>query len=133
MKTHEIVAVKVVKNKPAYFNQSMMEVTILELVGNELLADLVYTNNLLVAEQNLRPERRASHTPATGFIHTSTTSLSRLRIAVIEPVRIDQTESVPRLEHTARQGVYGAAFGCSDNFEGRPPHPLRSQTRKYPS
>jgi len=31
MKTHEIVAVKVVKNKPAYFNQSMMEVTILEL------------------------------------------------------------------------------------------------------
>lgn len=32
MKTHEIVAVKVVKNKPAYFSQSMMEVTILELV-----------------------------------------------------------------------------------------------------
>ena len=34
MKTHEVVAVKVVKNKPAYFNQSMMEVTILELVRN---------------------------------------------------------------------------------------------------
>ncbi|EKM80676.1 hypothetical protein AGABI1DRAFT_36909 [Agaricus bisporus var. burnettii JB137-S8] len=33
MKTHEIVAVKVVKNKPAYFNQSMMEVTILELLN----------------------------------------------------------------------------------------------------
>ena len=33
MKTHEVVAVKVVKNKPAYFNQSMMEVTILELVS----------------------------------------------------------------------------------------------------
>ena len=32
METHEVVAVKVVKNKPAYFNQSMMEVTILELV-----------------------------------------------------------------------------------------------------
>ena len=32
MKTHEIVAVKVAKNKPAYFNQSMMEVTILEMV-----------------------------------------------------------------------------------------------------
>ena len=31
--THEIVAVKVVKNKPAYFQQSMMEVTILELVS----------------------------------------------------------------------------------------------------
>lgn len=38
MKTHEIVAVKVVKNKPAYFNQSMMEVTILELVST--LTDL---------------------------------------------------------------------------------------------
>ncbi|KAI0000518.1 kinase-like domain-containing protein [Russula vinacea] len=30
-----IVAVKVVKNKPAYFNQSMMEVTILELLNNQ--------------------------------------------------------------------------------------------------
>ena len=38
MKTHEIVAVKVVKNKPAYFNQSMMEVTILELVCPVYLA-----------------------------------------------------------------------------------------------
>ena len=36
MKTHEIVAVKVVKNKPAYFNQSMMEVTILDLVRREV-------------------------------------------------------------------------------------------------
>ncbi|RUS14745.1 hypothetical protein BC937DRAFT_93400, partial [Endogone sp. FLAS-F59071] len=33
LKTQEIVGVKVVKNKPAYFNQSMMEVTILELGG----------------------------------------------------------------------------------------------------
>jgi dual specificity protein kinase YAK1 len=32
MKTNEIVAVKVVKNKPAYFNQSMMEVAILDEV-----------------------------------------------------------------------------------------------------
>lgn len=32
MSTGDIVAVKVVKNKPAYFQQSMMEVTILELV-----------------------------------------------------------------------------------------------------
>lgn len=37
MKTHEVVAVKVVKNKPAYFNQSMMEVTILELVRRMLV------------------------------------------------------------------------------------------------
>ncbi|KAG8986559.1 dual specificity protein kinase yak1 [Tulasnella sp. 427] len=35
MKTHEIVAVKVVKNKPAYFNQSMMEVQILRMLNEE--------------------------------------------------------------------------------------------------
>ncbi|KAG0227699.1 dual specificity protein kinase yak1 [Actinomortierella wolfii] len=33
LKTNAIVAVKVVKNKPAYFNQSMMEVTVLELLN----------------------------------------------------------------------------------------------------
>lgn len=32
-KTNEILAVKVIKNKPAYFNQSMMEVTILQMVS----------------------------------------------------------------------------------------------------
>lgn len=41
MKTHEIVAVKVVKNKPAYFNQSMMEVTILELVRSFAYSSLL--------------------------------------------------------------------------------------------
>lgn len=33
MKTHEIVGVKVIKNKPAYYQQSMMEITILEMVS----------------------------------------------------------------------------------------------------
>lgn len=33
MRTHEIVAVKVIKNKPAYYKQSIMEVTILENVS----------------------------------------------------------------------------------------------------
>ena len=32
MRTHDICAVKVVKNKPAYLNQSKMEVAILDLV-----------------------------------------------------------------------------------------------------
>lgn len=32
LKTGEVVAVKVVKNKTAYFNQSMMEVSVLDLV-----------------------------------------------------------------------------------------------------
>ncbi|KAF9350871.1 dual specificity protein kinase yak1 [Mortierella sp. NVP85] len=33
LKTNAIVAVKVIKNRPAYFNQSMMEVTVLELLN----------------------------------------------------------------------------------------------------
>lgn len=33
LKTQEVVAVKVVKNRTAYFNQSMMEVSVLDLVG----------------------------------------------------------------------------------------------------
>ena len=34
LKTQEVVAVKVVKNRTAYFNQSMMEVSVLDLVRN---------------------------------------------------------------------------------------------------
>ena len=33
LKTQEVIAVKVVKNKTAYFNQSMMEVSVLDLVS----------------------------------------------------------------------------------------------------
>jgi serine/threonine protein kinase len=35
IKTGELVAVKVIKNQPAYFNQSMMEVTVLELLNGK--------------------------------------------------------------------------------------------------
>lgn len=38
LKTQEVVAVKVIKNKTAYFNQSMMEVSVLDLVGLTSLA-----------------------------------------------------------------------------------------------
>lgn len=38
LKTQEVVAVKVIKNKTAYFNQSMMEVSVLDLVGLATLA-----------------------------------------------------------------------------------------------
>lgn len=34
LKTQEVVAVKVVKNRTAYFNQSMMEVSVLDLVNS---------------------------------------------------------------------------------------------------
>lgn len=33
--TKELVAVKVIKNQPAYYNQSMMEVTVLEMINNK--------------------------------------------------------------------------------------------------
>ena len=36
LKTQEVVAVKVIKNKTAYFNQSMMEVSVLDLVCSAL-------------------------------------------------------------------------------------------------
>ncbi|KAF9117772.1 dual specificity protein kinase yak1 [Mortierella sp. 14UC] len=39
LKTNAIVAVKVIKNKPAYFNQSMMEVTVLELLNERYDVD----------------------------------------------------------------------------------------------
>jgi len=35
LRTGEVIAVKVVKNKTAYFNQSMMEVSVLDLVDTE--------------------------------------------------------------------------------------------------
>ena len=34
MKTHEIVGVKVIKNKQAYYQQSTMEIIILEMVSH---------------------------------------------------------------------------------------------------
>lgn len=37
MKTHEIVGVKVIKNKQAYYQQSTMEIIILEMVTHESL------------------------------------------------------------------------------------------------
>jgi dual specificity protein kinase YAK1 len=41
MKTMEVVAVKVVKNKPAYFNQGTMEVSILEIVKTHLAVSML--------------------------------------------------------------------------------------------
>lgn len=38
LKTQEVVAVKVIKNRTAYFNQSMMEVSVLDLVSGRNLA-----------------------------------------------------------------------------------------------
>lgn len=46
MKTNEVVAVKVIKNKPAYFNQSMMEVAILEEVSRSELSRVLDSTDL---------------------------------------------------------------------------------------
>lgn len=55
LKTQEVVAVKVVKNRTAYFNQSMMEVSVLDLV--KLISLLRVTmSNLLLGEYKARQE-----------------------------------------------------------------------------
>ena len=71
LKTHDVVAVKVVKNKPAYFNQSMMEVTILELVRPSFSPRVASGLDpdidpcARTAEQPVRSARRAPH-PASA-------------------------------------------------------------------
>lgn len=48
LRTQEVVAVKVVKNRTAYFNQSMMEVSVLDLVRHLLESDdhiLIFDNS----------------------------------------------------------------------------------------
>jgi len=51
LKTGEVIAVKVVKNKTAYFNQSMMEVSVLDLVRSFQLLNITQRRtDTLVAE-----------------------------------------------------------------------------------
>ena len=44
LKTGEVIAVKVVKNKTAYFNQSMMEVSVLDLVRSACFRNYTVEN-----------------------------------------------------------------------------------------
>lgn len=46
LKTQEVVAVKVVKNRTAYFNQSMMEVSVLDLVRSCLPSQRTKTTDM---------------------------------------------------------------------------------------
>jgi dual specificity protein kinase YAK1 len=41
LRTQEVVAVKVVKNRTAYFNQSMMEVSVMDLVCRFITGHLI--------------------------------------------------------------------------------------------
>lgn len=56
MKTQEVVAVKVVKNKTAYFNQSMMEVSVLDLVWRH--RSLLTVGHLLTLDSSTRSMTR---------------------------------------------------------------------------
>jgi dual specificity protein kinase YAK1 len=51
LKTQEVVAVKVVKNRTAYFNQSMMEVSVLDLVRSAHHDVLFLTNHAIAQYQ----------------------------------------------------------------------------------
>jgi len=91
MKTMEVVAVKVVKNKPAYFNQGQMEVSILEIVVSPVLL------MLRIVEQRSRSARRTSYTATTRQVHTEGTFMSRIRTSLRKLIRTHQTKSVSRI------------------------------------
>lgn len=59
MKSGDMFAVKVIKNKPAYFNQSMMEVTILDMVGGTASE----IDQHLLLSSNLPPKLNARYDP----------------------------------------------------------------------
>ncbi|KAI8917441.1 kinase-like domain-containing protein [Entophlyctis helioformis] len=64
LKTSELVAIKVIKNKPAYYNQSLVEIMILQLLNNEydkhdkhhlarMMDTFVYRNHLCIVFEML--------------------------------------------------------------------------------
>lgn len=59
LKTQEVVAVKVVKNRTAYFNQSMMEVSVLDLVRNPVR--LLYFLSLHFCQLNSKLDKNDDH------------------------------------------------------------------------
>ena len=56
LKTQEVVAVKVIKNRTAYFNQSMMEVSVLDLVRLNPRSPRQLVANQGVAQYQTRQE-----------------------------------------------------------------------------
>lgn len=44
IETNQVVAIKVVKNKPAYFNQGLVEIQILEMVQKKISTHKFNTN-----------------------------------------------------------------------------------------
>lgn len=61
LKTQEVVAVKVVKNRTAYFNQSMMEVSVLDLVSSSYCEYLVYVVSNADEQLNSKLDKNDDH------------------------------------------------------------------------
>lgn len=59
LKTQEVVAVKVIKNRTAYFNQSMMEVSVLDLVRH---LGKTRTDAILTLHSSIRSSTRTTTT-----------------------------------------------------------------------
>lgn len=53
------------------------------------------------------------------------------RTPLFESVRADQAEPVPRVEHSACEGVHGTVTGCVERPERRQANSLRFEARKY--
>lgn len=56
-----------------------------------------------------------------------------VRALVLQPLRIDQAKSIPRVEYAAREGVHRPAIGLIDSAQGSEADTLRFETRKHPS
>jgi serine/threonine protein kinase len=74
LKTQEVVAVKVIKNRTAYFNQSMMEVSVLDLVWGSTRQRCAcpVANPTSPAQHQTRQERRPPPAAAEGYLHPPT-------------------------------------------------------------
>jgi hypothetical protein len=72
----------------------------------------------VIAEQNMRPQRRAPYSATARLVHSPKSSMSRLRTIIFKPLRAHQTKSIPRPEHAASQGFHGAIVRRYDRFEG---------------
>jgi dual specificity protein kinase YAK1 len=77
MKTQEVVAVKVIKNRTAYFNQSMMEVSVLDLVSHSTMTSDSCSRLLTKApaQHQVGQERRPPPPATQRHLYPQTTSV----------------------------------------------------------
>ena len=85
---------------------------------DDLLTKSTQFLSLRVAKQPMRPERRTPHPAVTRLIYPPQSLVFGVRALVLQPLRIDQTKSIPRCEHAAREGVRRTAAGLIDGAQG---------------